>query len=174
VRWLERHRLAIIVLLVAVIAVGGAVFLYRWSATPHSTEIVISAPSPDISVYVEGEVVSPGVYTLNEGDLVADAIEAASGFTPEADEGSVNLAATVRDGDHIHVYSAGEVPQKININTADAWLLEALPGIGEVLAQRIIDYREEYGPFQQVEDLMQVEGIGASTFEKLKGNITVH
>jgi competence protein ComEA len=62
----------------------------------------------------------------------------------------------------------------VNINTAEAWLLEALPGIGEVLARRIIDYRDENGPFLRIEDLKMVEGIGASTFDRLKDKITVH
>jgi len=171
--WFERHKASFIILLVAVIAVGLAVFLFRWSSLPGSTEIVISTPSPGICVYVEGEVVSPGVYELNGGDLVEDAVEAAGGFTSDADPGSVNLAGTLRDGDHVRVYSAGEVPQRVNINTAETWLLEALPGIGEVMAQRIVDYRAENGPFQHIDDLMKVEGIGAAVFDKLKGNITV-
>ncbi|MCJ7522237.1 MAG: ComEA family DNA-binding protein, partial [Dehalococcoidia bacterium] len=67
----------------------------------------------------------------------------------------------------------GDVPQKVNLNTAETLLLEALPGIGEVLAQRIIDYRSENGPFQQIDDLTKVEGIGPATFENLKDKITV-
>jgi len=160
-------------LLVALIVIGGAVFLYRQCALPQSAEIVISPPSPDIHVYVEGEVVSPGLYMLEDGDHVVDAIEAAGGFTPDADQGAVNLAAPLRDGGHVHVYKIGDVPQKINLNTAEAWLLQALLGIGETLAQRIIDYRNENGPFQQIEDLKKVEGIGPARFEKLKDKITV-
>ncbi len=171
--WLERHRTPVIALLAALIVIGGAVLLYRQWALPQSVEIVISPPSPEIHVYVEGEVVSPGVYTLQDGDRVADAIEAAGGFTPDADQGAVDLAAPLRDGDRVHVYRIGDVPQKINLNTAEAWLLQSLPGIGESLAQRIIDYRNENGSFQQIEDLKKVEGIGAATFEKLKDNITV-
>ena len=171
--WLERHRTPVIALLVALIVIGGAVLLYRQCALPQSAEIVISPPSPEIHVYVEGEVVSPGVYTLQDGDRVADAIEAAGGFTADADQGAVNLASPLRDGDRVHVYRIGDVPQKINLNTAEAWLLQSLPGIGETLAQRIIDYRNENGSFQQIEALKKVEGIGAATFEKLKDNITV-
>jgi len=172
--WLEKYRTTIIGLLVAAILAGGAVFLYRQFALPHSTEITISPPSPEISVYVEGEVVNPGVYVLEQGALVADAIKAAGGFTSNADRSCVNLSATPKDGSQIHIYRIGEVPQKVNINTAEVWLLESLPGIGETLAQRIVDYRLANGYFQSIEDLKQVNGIGVSVFEKIKDKITVH
>lgn len=172
--WLEKYRTPIIGLLIAVILAGGAVFLYRQFSFPHSTEINISPPSPEISVYVEGEVVNPGVYVLEQDALIADAIEAAGGFTSNADCSSVNLSATPKDGAQIHVYRAGEVPQKVNINTAEVWLLESLPGIGETLAQRIVDYRTVNGYFQIIDDLRRVDGIGASVFEKIKDKIAVH
>jgi len=172
--WLERHRTPVIALLAALIVIGGAVLLYRHYALPQSVEIVISPPSPEIHVYVEGEVVSSGVCILQEGDRVADAIEAAGGFTPDADQGAVNLAAPLRDGDRVHVYRIGNVPQKVNLNTAEAWLLQSLPGIGQTLAQRIIDYRNENGPFQHIEDLKKVEGLSAATLEKLKDKITLN
>ena len=171
--WLEKYRAPIIGLLIAVILIGGAVYLYRLFSLPHSAGITISPPSPEISVYVEGEVVNPGVYVLEQGALISDAIEAAGGFTSNADQSSVNLSATPKDGTQIHVYRAGEVPQKVNINTAEVWLLESLPGIGETLAQRIVDYRLANGYFQGVDDLKQVDGIGASVFEKIKDKITV-
>jgi competence protein ComEA len=172
--WLERYRTVIILILVALIFAGGVVFAYRQTTTLSSSgEIVISSPSTEIWVYVEGEVVTPGVYGLNKGALIADAIEAAGGFSAEADCTSVNLAATVRDGQHIHIYRDGEIPQKININTAELWLLEALPGIGETLAQRIIDYRTSNGHFQEIDELMMVEGMGPKVFEQIKDKITV-
>ena len=171
--WLEKYRAPIIGLLIAVILVGGAVFLYRQTFKPHAEEIVISPPSPEISVYVEGEVANPGIYNLENGDRVADAIEAAGGFTGNADQSSVNLSATLKEGAQIHVYKSGDVPQKVNINTAEIWLLESLPGIGETLAQRIVDYRIAHGYFQSVDDLKQVDGIGAAVFEKIKDKITV-
>jgi competence protein ComEA len=173
VSWLEKYRAPVIGLLIAVILVGGAVYLYRLFSMPHSAEITISPPSPEISVYVEGEVVNPGVYVLDQGALISDAIEVAGGFTSDADQSSVNLSATPKDGMQIHVYRAGEVPQKVNINIAEVWLLEPLPGIGETLAQRIVDYRIANGYFQSIDDLKQVDGIGASVFEKIKDKITV-
>jgi len=169
---LERYRTPLIGFLLALTLIGGAVLLYRQTSS-SSTEIVISPPSPEIQVYVEGEVVSPGVYELQQGDLVRDAIEVAGGFTSEADQGSVNLSAALRDGEQVHVCKVGEAPQKININTAEPWLLQALPGIGETLAQRIIDYRTANGHFLSIEDLMNVEGIGSSVFEKIEDKIAV-
>ena len=171
--WLERYRAFIIVLLIAVILSGVAVFLYRQTSLPHSEEIAILPPSPEIYVYVEGEVVNPGAYMLLTGDHVADAVEAAGGFTLDADQGSANLAATLRDGEQIHIYKLGDIPQKININTAEAWLLESLPGIGETLAQRIVDYRIANGYFQSIEDLKGVDGIGPAVFDKVKDKIAV-
>jgi len=170
---LERYRAFIIVLLIAVILSGVAVFLYRQISLPHSEEIAILPPYSEISVYVEGEVVNPGVYVLAQGALVSDAIEAAGGFTVDADRGSANLAATLRDGEQIHIYKLGDVPQKININTAEAWLLESLPGIGETLAQRIVDYRIANGYFQSIDDLKGVDGIGPAAFDKVKDKIAV-
>lgn len=171
--WLERYREPVIGLLVVIALAGGVLLLYRQLTLFHFEEIVISPPSTKITVYVEGEVANPGVYALSEGDLVGDAVEAAGGFTSAADAGSVNLAGTLRDGEQVHIYKVGEAPQRININTAEVWLLEVLPGIGEALAQKIIDYRTVNGPFQQVEDLMNVDGIGLSVFDKVKDKITV-
>jgi competence protein ComEA len=171
--WLERYRVFIIVLLIAVILSGVAVFLYRQTSLPHSEEITILPPSPQIYIYIEGEVVNPGAYSLETGDHVADVVEAAGGFTLDADQGSVNLAATLRDGEQIHIYKLGDIPQKININTAEAWLLESLPGIGETLAQRIVDYRIANGYFQSIEDLKNVRDIGPAVFDKVKDKIAV-
>lgn len=171
--WLERYRTLIILILVALILAGGGLLLYRQTMLSSSGEIIISLPSSEILVYVDGGVISQGVYELEEGAIIAEAIEAAGGFSPDAARTSVNLAATVRDGEHIHVYRVGEVPQKININTAESWLLEALPGIGETLAQRIIDYRTSNGHFREIDELMSVEGIGPKLFEQIKDKITV-
>ena len=170
---LERYRTLIIVFLSVLILIGGAVYLYRQFSLPHSTEIAILPPSPEICVYIEGEVVNPGAYTLLTGDHVADAVEAAGGFTVDADQGSANLAATLRDGEQIHIYKLGDIPQKININTAEAWLLESLPGIGETLAQRIVDYRIANGYFQSIDDLKNVPDIGPAVFDKVKDKIAV-
>jgi competence protein ComEA len=172
-RLLERYRTPIARALVLLIVMGGAVLAWRLLAVSGSSEIAILPPSPEMTVYVEGEVVDPGVYTLTDGYRVADAIDIAGGFTPDADRGSVNLAATLRDGAQVHVYRSDDVPQRVDINTAEDWMLEALPGIGEVLARRIIDYRTENGPFLEIEDLAQVDGISPDLIDKLRDKITV-
>jgi competence protein ComEA len=172
-RLLERYRTPIAGALVLLIVIGGVVLAWRLYSVSGSSEIAISPPSAEMTVYVEGEVVDPGVYTLTDGGRVADAIEAAGGFTPDADPDSVNLAASLRDGAQVHVYGAADVPQRVDINTAEDWLLEALPGIGEVLARRIIDYRTENGPFLDIEDLAHVDGIGPALIDSLRDKITV-
>ncbi|MCL0097294.1 ComEA family DNA-binding protein [Dehalococcoidia bacterium] len=164
----------ILVLLVAILA-GGVVFFIRQTSAPtYPIEIMLPPPSPEIEVYVSGEVQNPGIYVLNEGARVSEAVEAAGGFTSNADGDAINLARRLRDGAHIHVRKIGEAPQRININTADAWLLRALPGIGEVLSERIIEYRTEHGPFESIDELKKVRGIRESTFERLRDKITVH
>ncbi|MCK5589694.1 MAG: helix-hairpin-helix domain-containing protein [Dehalococcoidales bacterium] len=81
------------------------------------------------------------------------------------------------DLNHIAIYipeeGEGQSPQKVDINRAEEWLLEALPGIGKTRADAIVDYRNENGEFKRVEDLLQVKGIGQGTFDKIKDNITV-
>ena len=99
----------------------------------------------------------------------------------DADREGINLAQPVRDGDHIHVSRIGEsasgsdgvATDRVNINTADMASLMALPGIGETYAQRIIDYHERNGPFQTVEEIQEVEGIGEKIFEEIRDRIVV-
>jgi len=172
--WLERYRTIVISTLIIIILAGGTVLLYRYTYSSGSGGIVISPPATEISVYIEGEVVNPGTYILEDGARVEDAIDAAGGMTLDAELGILNIAAPLRDGDHIHVYGSGEIPQRININTAEAGLLQALPGIGETLSLRIIDYREQNGHFLNTGDIKLVDGIGPATYEDIKDKITVH
>jgi competence protein ComEA len=144
-------------------------------------------------VYVSGAVAHPGVYALPWDSRVEQAVAAAGGGTADADLLRVNLAQRVHDEQQIYVPHKSEavtpvlptpVPptpiagtssipgQKVNINTASAAELEALPGIGPVLAQRIIDYRQTNGPFRTPEDMKRVKGIGDVTFERLRDLIT--
>ena len=95
----------------------------------------------------------------------------AGGFTQYAGQDALNPTAPLNSGDVIHVPPLGDVPQGVNLNTADAWLLEALPGIGPTLAGRIVDYRN--GPFKNVEELMMVEGIGQAKYDGLKDLVTL-
>ena len=157
-----------------------------------SGDVVSVAPSPEAAVLlvdVAGWVRHPGVYEFHEGDRVIDAIDASGGARPGAALSSLNLAAPLVDGSQILVARSapdgsvvpppGTAPgtpgstTKININTASATELEALPGVGEVIAQAIVDYRTQNGPFATVEDLLDVSGIGDATFASMKDLITV-
>lgn len=142
-------------------------------------------------VHISGAVQSPGVYTLEEGSRIFQAVEAAGGFLPQADEGYLNLAAQIYDGMKITVLTKEEAatapaPEggtgsfeqetaapKVNINTAGKEQLMTLQGIGEARAADIIAYRQEHGPFQKIEDIMQISGIKEAAFAKIKDDITV-
>jgi competence protein ComEA len=153
------------------------------AATPTVGEV--STTTPAIVVSVVGLVARPGLVTLPAGARVADAIEAAGGFLPEADTAMVNLAALVTDGQQVSVgvpaapgASAGPAGSpaaggKIDLNAATAADLDALPGIGPVLAQRIVDHRAQHGPFRSVDDLDDVPGIGPAIFGELVDLVVV-
>lgn len=145
----------------------------------------------ELRVYVCGAVNNPGVVTLKPGSRVEDALEAAGGFSKEADRNYVNLADWVADGQQIrfptkeeaeklsvNAGEAGQSPAKadsgvVNINTADESVLCTLPGIGEARAQDIITYREKNGRFETEEDIMKVSGIKTAVYEKIRDKITV-
>jgi len=143
---------------------------------------------PYICVFITGCVKNPGVYELPEGTRLYKAIELAGGFTDEAAQDYLNLAAYVKDGDKITVYSEEEAEKGsvggmeksdltdsgyININTADKKTLMTLPGIGESKADAIILYREENGRFSSIEDIMNISGIKQGAFDKIKDLITI-
>jgi competence protein ComEA len=179
------------VVVAALVGVALIQFL-RPERPPGIIDSLTPAPSPEPSatarplrVYVSGAVREPDVYTLAPDSIVKDAIEAAGGASGGADLDRVNLASPVADGQHVYIPELGEENPpvqppsnqpdrggKVNINTAAPAALEALPGIGPALAQRIIAYREENGPFAQPEDVMNVSGIGPATFEKLEEHIS--
>ena len=167
-QWLERYKVIIVVSLIVLIIIGG-VLLYQkqpWSKEP--LEIVLTNPTPvlepEAEIYVAGAVAWPGWYPL-DGDSLEEAIMNAGGATSDADLGRIKL--------YVYDSDASFESQKIDINRAGAWLLEALPGIGPTLAQRIFDYRNHNGPFERVEDLMEVDGIGQAKYDGLKDLITV-
>jgi competence protein ComEA len=146
-----------------------------------------ATPTPAaINVYVSGAVNQPDVYALPLNAIVKDAILAAGGATADADLDRINLATRLADQMQVYVPRKGEaavpisngaVPgaatAKININTASVAELDKLPGIGPSIAQAIIDYRTTNGPFQQIEDINNVKGIGDALFAKIKDQITV-
>ena len=178
--WQRMYQLLLVVLLVA--AVGGGVAFLVLRSAPPGVEVLMPTPTPtrEARAYISGAVASPGVYTVPAGARLADLLELAGGALEGADLDAVNLAQRVRDQDHFHIPRIGEVtplitpePDKININTASLELLDTLPGIGEVKAKAIVHYRERNGPFETTDELMNVEGIGPATYEKLRDLITV-
>lgn len=157
------------------------------AVAPSSSEPEAVEAKAQVYVYVTGAVVNPGVYSLDEGLRVCDAVEAAGGLTEDADASTVNLARVLSDGEHIALPTKAEVETAlaqgpaggaaasslVNINTADASALETLSGVGSATAQAIISDREQNGPFSTIEDLMRVDGIGEKKFAKLKDSICV-
>ncbi len=126
-----------------------------------------------ISVHVSGAVSRPGVVTTDVDARVADVVRLAGGVTSDADLSSVNLAALVRDGDQVVVPVLGQPDggsgaTGIDLNRASAAELESLPGVGPVLAERIVAYRTDRGPFTEVEDLLDVPGIGEAKLDQMR------
>jgi len=162
----DRFYLFVTVFL-AIAAIAGGIMLAVQHSRNQPVEIVLSQTEPPAQsgeIYIGGAVANPGIYSLKEGDTL-QALLSDAGIEPDADLSHIELYIP-REGEE-------QAPQKIDINRAEPWLLESLPGIGEVLAQRIVDYRSENGPFKRIEDLLKVSGIGPATFEKIKDYITV-
>jgi competence protein ComEA len=179
----------------ALIASIAAVYaLYQAIDERSAPPIVIEDAAATLPVVVEmrGEIAAPGVYELSPGARLQDAIVAAGGLTEEADLSTVNLARRLRDGELIMILAlpipgstpmvpladAGQAAQsdesrvRININTATAQELEALPGVGEVIATRIVAYREQNGPFRSADDLIHVEGISDRAIDNIRELVT--
>jgi competence protein ComEA len=177
-----------LLLILSGILAGGLIWLI--SAPPRGAPVELRpAPtSAPLVIHVTGAVAEPGVYELPPGARVKDAVAAAGGLLPGAKSGALNLAAPLADGQQIAVpdASAAAAPDEaaenlpseqplgalIDINTATRAELEALPGIGPTIAQRIVDYREENGPFAKAADILNVSGIGPATYAQFKDLIT--
>ena len=167
------------------------------SAPPAAAAAEASAAEPaspaSVTVQVVGAVRRPGVYAVPGGSRVIDAVNAAGGLLGNADQAAVNLARAVNDGEQIPVPvqgaaaspaggagaagggAAGAAPApgaKVDLNSATAEQLDALPGVGPATAKKIVDDRTENGPFRKVEDLMRVPGIGAKKLDALKDLVT--
>ena len=153
-----------------------------------------ASPDGGLLVHVVGAVAEPGLVTVPDGARVADALRAAGGATGKADLTAVNLARTVVDGEQLYVPRPGEeVPGTgapvtggqtapgaapatggtVDINTADAVALEALPGVGPSIAQAIVEWREANGPFANVDELEDVPGIGPATLDEIRESARV-
>jgi len=161
--------------------VGGSLLLWPGggSAVPP-IEIVAAQPvDATVTVHVSGAVAEPGLVSVPPGARIADAIVAAGGALPGALLTALNLAAPVSDGQQLVVPAQGSgqatdpVEGRVPINTADATALETLPGVGPVLAQRIVEHRSRHGPFVEVEDLLDVPGIGEAKLAALREMVLV-
>ena len=173
--------------LVAAIVLFLSVFIVirgntQSSAAPEIVPVTIA--EPEIFVDVTGAVNKPGVYTLTGKSRVIDAIKAAGDSAPGADLSTINLARVLNDGEQIYVdslvmNSSGQRVSKktpsgpININRATARQLDALDGIGPVIAARIVEYRKINGSFLSVDDLQKVSGIGAAKFAQIKSKVRI-
>ncbi len=212
-----------VIFIVFMVVMGGGILIYKFTGPVSTSQAnsqnnrtqtvkpgttieqgrLILAPTPTadatIKVFVTGEVETPGVYTMQTGERVEDAIIKAGGFTADADVNGLDLAQRVKDEMKIVVPVLSVVNEtisqggitlppssssseknitpgakstrpagKININTAGQPDLESLPGIGPVLASRILDYRAKNGPFKSLDDLRKVPGLNKSTVEKIK------
>jgi competence protein ComEA len=162
------------------------------SAANSPTSASLVAPTTTVAssivVYVAGAVVAPGVYTLGAAARVTDAVTAAGGAGANANLNVVNLAATLHDGEQIYVPVVGEVVPivvagpavegtvptgPVNVNSATVDQLDVLPGVGPATAAAIVAHREQHGPFQTVEQLGDVRGIGPAKLDALRGLVTV-
>jgi competence protein ComEA len=194
----RRRALAYVAVLLVVLAVAGRFVLGGGRAAgdsrdaPRSAALVAeSAPAPRVVVHVVGAVQRPGLYRLPDGSRVDDAIRRAGGAKPKAALELVNLAAPVADGQQVIVPArapagaavgpggtasaaagdAGAHGGRVHLNTATLEQLDALPGIGPVTAQKILDYRERKGAFSSVEELDAVPGIGPARLAELKERV---
>lgn len=206
--WLDKNRHVIFGVMLAAVLAGGTIFYLRQPAaepieivapepTATKTPAATATPGP-VRVYVTGAVAHVDVYVLPQGSIIKDAVEAAGGFTPDADPERINLALELADQQQIHVPGLDEqnppppvqdapsvsrsaaagntgsaAGEQINLNTATLEQLDSLSGIGPAIGQRIIDYREKIGGFQNIEQITEVSGVGEATFAKIKDSITV-
>jgi competence protein ComEA len=182
----SRNQKRALALIAAVVLLSSVFVVARGNteskAVAHAVPITIA--EPEIFVDVTGAVNNPGVYTLTGKSRVIDAIKAAGDSAPGADLSTINLARVLNDGEQIYVdstvvNSSGQRVSKktptgpININRATARQLDALDGIGPVIAARIVEYRKVNGSFLSIDDLQKVSGIGAAKFAQIKSKVRI-
>ncbi|PGQ10375.1 competence protein ComE [Bacillus cereus] len=186
-----------------VVIIGTAIFLLFWKTNQHAEQTIMTTDvqmkevekkgkpkelgtkeqKKNIVIDVKGAVFKEGVYEMKEGERVKDAVEKAGGFLPDAEIKKVNLAQVVQDQMLLYIPNKNEPVQegaasskkegKVQINTASKEQLEKITGIGSRKAESILKYREEHGPFQKIEDLLEVDGIGTKSLEKIKDQIII-
>ena len=195
-----KNRTVYIMLAVLGISLAGVLYYYGRGEAPErvSEDVFISQIQTEepadteaqtqeqhmIYAHICGAVVSPGVYGLPEGSRISDGIAAAGGFAEDADTEYYNLALLMEDGMQVRVPTVEEAESLraaaadssdglVNINTAGLDELMSLPGIGEVKAEAIIEYRSRNGPFEDISDIMRVSGIKESAYQQIQYRIKV-
>ena len=188
--WFDLHfsrnqKIALSIIASVVLTLSVLIVLRGNTQINAAPEIIpVTIAEPEIFVDVTGAVNKPGVYTLTGRSRVIDAIKAAGDSAPGADLSTINLARVLNDGEQIYVdstvvNSSGQRVSKkvssgpININRATLRQLDALDGIGPVIAGRIIEYRKKNGSFLTVDDLQKVSGIGAAKFAQIKSKVRI-
>jgi competence protein ComEA len=182
----SRNQKRALALIAAVVLLSSVFVVARGNTESKavSQAVPITIAEPEIFVDVTGAVNKPGVYTLTGKSRVIDAIKAAGDSAPGADLSTINLARVLNDGEQIYVdstvvNSSGQRVSKktptgpININRATARQLDALDGIGPVIAARIVEYRKVNGSFLSIDDLQKVSGIGAAKFAQIKSKVRI-
>ncbi|HWV25006.1 MAG TPA: ComEA family DNA-binding protein [Thermomicrobiales bacterium] len=179
-RWFAAGAVVALILVLAVAV---------WVDRSASVQVIVNpAPVREIRVQVDGAVATPGVFVLPSDARLIDVVDAAGGFANNVDVTTLNLAGRVGDGEHVSIPEAGAVSPPspgspsgamptgapLDINTATAAELDELPGIGPVLAGRIVDYRDANGPFTTVDELANVQGISSRLVEELRPLVTVN
>ena len=193
--FMPMYKKSLLVLLVIALFSAGITY-YRLNnqdidIIDNEEELTDNTPNSMITVYVSGEVNKPGLIQIDSNARVSDAITACGNFTPLADKNAINLAQKLSDGTHIQVptiknsatttsstnNSSNSPNDKsndlVNINTATKEELDTLPGVGPATAEKILNYRQEHGNFQSIEDLKNVKGIGEAKFNKLQDKISI-
>jgi competence protein ComEA len=154
-------------ILLALVIIAGGVFILVGANNSPGVEISLAKPQEiQGNIYISGAVNNPGIYPFYAGDALNDLIRAAGGAKDGADLTGIEL--------FIAPSVTANTSQKIDLNRADAWLLEALPGIGEVKARAVIDYRNRNGFFHDVNELLNVPGFGEMGLEEIRDYVTVY
>jgi competence protein ComEA len=173
----RRRALVLAAVALALLAVAGRTLAGAGAATEQPAQALVAEPAsaaPKLVVHVAGAVRKPGLYRLDEGSRVADAVARAGGATAPADTSAINLAAPLADGMQVLVPrrvsgAAGKtVGGRVSLSSATLAELDALPGIGPVTAQKIVDHRAQHGGFRSVDDLDAIPGIGPARIEQLR------
>ena len=155
------------VIFLSLIIIAGGIFILVKAQNNPGVEISLAEPQEiQGNIYISGAVNNPGVYPFYTGDTIASLVRAAGGVKEGASLADIKLSIAAAD--------TGNLPQKIDINRAGAWLLEALPGVGEVKSGAVIAYRKRHGFFHDINELLNVTGFGEAGIAEIKDYVTVN